>query len=114
MNVRFSGRRMSAAPPLRSKPVRDRDKIKSLIVVAAATLNSEKRGRSFTFRALIARMRALLERGRVLDPVDVRAALEEMGPYLTKTWRGWRWKRGPASSALRPGLVIGVKTEKRD
>lgn len=82
---------MCTAAPLRSRPVRDRDTIRSLIVVAAAMLDSERRGRSFTFRALIERMRDLLDRGLVLDPVDVQVALPEMGAFLTKTWLGWRW-----------------------
>jgi hypothetical protein len=91
MDVGTHDKRMSAAPPLKSRPVRDRDTIRSLIVVAAAMLDGERRGRSFTFRALIEKMRDLLERGRVLDPADVQAALPEMGAWLTRTWTGWRW-----------------------
>jgi hypothetical protein len=96
MDVGTHNKRMGAAPPLRSRPVRDRDTIRSLIVVAAAMLDSERCGRSFSFRALIDKMRDLLERGLVLDPADVQAALQEMGACLTRTWTGYRWNRGAA------------------
>jgi hypothetical protein len=86
-------RRMSAAPPTRSRAVDDRDAVMSLIVVAAAMLNGEKFGRSFTFDQLLRKMRDLLGHGQVLDVADVRAALPEMGFCLTRTWRGWRWER---------------------
>lgn len=86
-------RRMSAAPPTRSRVVYDRDTLMSLIVVAAAMLNAEKLGRPFAFDLLLRKMRDLLGRGQVLNVVDVRAALPKMGFCLTRTWRGWRWKR---------------------
>jgi hypothetical protein len=86
-------RRMSAAPPTRSRAVCDRDTLMSLIAVAAAMLNGEKLGRSFTFDQLLRKMRDLLGHGQVLNVVDVQAALPKMGICLTRTWRGWRWKR---------------------
>jgi hypothetical protein len=82
---------MGDAPPLRSEFVRDRDTIISLIVVAAALLGSELRGRAFTFEQLVKKMRELLGRNLVLDVVDVRAALPEMGYCLAKARGGWRW-----------------------
>ena len=85
--------RMSAAPPMRSRAVHDRDTLMSLIVIAAAMLNGEKLGGSFTFDQLLRKMRDLLGHGQVLDVADVRAALPEMGFCLTRTWRGWRWER---------------------
>jgi hypothetical protein len=94
-------RRMSAAPPMRSRAVHDRDTLMSLIVVAAAMLNGEKLGRSFTFDQLLRRMRDLLRSGQVLDVVDVQATLPEMGFCLTRTWRGWRWKRSCETVRLR-------------
>ena len=86
-------RRMSAAPPTRSQAVDDRDTLMSLIVIAAAMLNGEKLGGSFSFDQLLRKMRDLLGHGQVLDVADVRAALPEMGFCLTRTWRGWRWER---------------------
>lgn len=86
-------KRMSAAPPTRARAVHDRDTLMSLIVIAAAMLNGETLGRSFTFDQLLRKMRGLLSHGQVLDVADVRAALPEMGFCLTRTWRGWRWAR---------------------
>jgi hypothetical protein len=96
-----ANRRMSAAPPTRSRAVHDRDSLMSLIVVAAAMLNGEKLGRSFSFDQLLRRMRDLLRSGQVLDVVDVQAALPEMGFCLTRTWRGWRWKHSCETGRLR-------------
>lgn len=98
MDVKTHNKRMGSAP-LRSRPVHDRDTIKSLIVVAAAMLSSERGGRSFTFRALVDKMRDLLDHGWVLDPVDVEIALPEMGAFLTRTWIGWRWNPEPTYHA---------------
>jgi hypothetical protein len=100
MDVGIASKRMGARPPLKSRPVRDRDTIRSLIVVAAAMLDGERRGRSFTFSALIEKMRELLERGSVLDAVDVRATLPETGPHLTRTWTGYRWNRRAVYSTV--------------
>ena len=83
---------MGATPPARSKPVHNRDTVMSLIVVAAALLNSEMLGRTFTFEQLVKKMRELLGRNLVLDVGDVRAALPGMGHCLAKAWGGWRWK----------------------
>jgi hypothetical protein len=90
--MRPRGRRMGAARPARSRPVRNRDTVISLIVVAAALLDSEVRGRPFTFEQLVKRMRELLDRSLVLDVADVRAALPGMGYCLAKARGGWRWK----------------------
>ena len=83
---------MGAAPPARSRPVRNRDTVMSLIVVAAALLDSEVRGRVFTFEQLVKRMRELLGRDAVLDVVAVQTALPGMGYCLAKARGGWRWK----------------------
>jgi len=73
--------------------VRDRDTVASLIVVAAALLNSEMRGGAFTFEQLMKKMRELLGRNNlVLDVVDVRAALPGIAYCLARAWGGWRWK----------------------
>ena len=64
----------------------------SLIVVAAALLNSEMLGGTFTFEQLVKKMRELLGRNLVLDVVDVRSALPDMRHCLAKAWGGWRWK----------------------
>ena len=90
--MRPRGRRMGATPPARSSPVPNRDTVISLIVVAAALLDSEAPGRAFTFEQLVKRMRELLGRNKVLDVVAVQTALPGMGYCLAKARGGWRWK----------------------
>jgi hypothetical protein len=70
------------------------------IQAGARPRHGERRGRSFTFSALIEKMRELLERGSVLDAVDVRATLPETGPHLTRTWTGYRWNRRAVYSTV--------------
>jgi len=91
--MRPSPRRMGAAPPMRARSSQNRRTIPSLIVVAAALLDSELRGRAFTFEQLVKKMRELAGRDRAVDAVDVQAVLPDMGDCLAKSWRGWQWKR---------------------
>jgi hypothetical protein len=83
---------MGATAPTRPVFVRDRGTVVSLIVVAAALLDSEMRGGTFTFDQLVKKMRELLGRNRVLDVGDVRTTLPGMGYCLAQAWGGWRWK----------------------
>ena len=48
---------MGVLPPLRARPVRNLETIRSLIVVAAALLDAEVRGRAFTLEQLLKKMR---------------------------------------------------------
>jgi hypothetical protein len=91
--MRPSPRRMGAAPPIRARSLQNRRTIPSLIVVAAALLDSELRGRAFTFEQLVKKMRDLPGRDRAVDAVDVQAVLPDMGDCLAKSWSGWQWKR---------------------
>ena len=78
---------------MRARSRQDRRTIPSLIVVAAALLDSELRGRAFTFEQLMKKMRELAGRDRAVDAVDVQAVLPDMGDCLAKSWSGWQWKR---------------------
>ena len=91
--MRPTPRRMGAAPPMRARSLQNRRTIPSLIVVAAALLDSELRGRAFTFEQLVKKMRELAGRDRAVDAVDVQAVLPDMGDCLAKSWSGWQWKR---------------------
>jgi hypothetical protein len=91
--MRPSRRRMGAAPPMRSRSIPNRATITSLVIVAAALLDSELRGRAFTFEQLLKKMRELAGRDRALDAVDVQAILPDMGDCLANSWSGWQWKR---------------------
>jgi hypothetical protein len=90
-------RRMGVLPPLRSRPVRNVETIRSVIVVAAVLLDAEVRGGVFTLEQLLKKMRELLKPGRALAADDVRAVLPELGDCLAAVRDRWRWKhREPA------------------
>jgi hypothetical protein len=91
--TRPSQRRMGAAPAMRSTSVPNRGTIISLIVVAAALLDSELQGRCFTFEQLVNKMRELPGRDLGFDVVDVQAVLPGMGHCLAQSRDGWQWKR---------------------
>jgi len=90
LRTRQTGRGASLSP--RSELGTRRDTIISLIVVAAALLDSELRGGAFTFEQLVKKMRELLGH-RALDAVDVQAVLPDMSHYLARLRNGWQWKR---------------------
>ena len=90
-------RRMGALPPVRSRPVKNLETIKSLIVVAAVLLDAEVRGGAFTLEQLLKKMRELQRPGRTLAADDVRAVLPDLGHCLATVRDRWRWKhREPA------------------
>jgi hypothetical protein len=90
-------RRMGILPPLRARPVRNLETIRSLIVVAAALLDAEVLGGVFTLEQLLKKMRELLRPGRTLAADDVRAVLPDLADCLATARDGWRWKhREPA------------------
>lgn len=89
-------RRMGALPPVRSQPVRDVRTITSLVAVAAALLDSELRGGSFSLEQLMKKMRELLRPGQTLSADDVRAVLPGMGQRLAATRDRWRWRHDAA------------------
>jgi hypothetical protein len=70
----------------------NRHTITNLIVVAAAMLDSELWGGSFTFDQLVKKMRDLLGPDRSLDIEAVEAVLPDMGFCLAKSFGGWRWR----------------------
>jgi hypothetical protein len=89
--------RMGVLPPVRSRPVQNRETIRSLIVVAAVLLDAEVRGGVFTLEQLLKKMRELLRPGRTLAAGDVQAVLPELGHCLAAVRDRWRWKhRQPA------------------
>lgn len=83
---------MGVRPPVRSQPVQNRETITSLIVVAAALLDTELWDGIFTFEQLLKKMRDLLRPGQTLAADDVRAVLPDMG-YCLATMGGRWWKR---------------------
>jgi hypothetical protein len=85
-------RRMGVLPPVRSRPVRNVETIRSLIVVAAVLLDAEVRGGVFTLEQLLKKMRELLRPGRTLAAGDVQAVLPELGHCLATVRDRWRWK----------------------
>ena len=95
--IRPRERRMGVRPPVRSQPVQNRETITSLIVVAAALLDTELWGGVFTFEQLMKKMRELLRPGQTLATDDVRAVLPAMG-YCLATAGDWGWwkRRVPA------------------
>src|SRR5262245_31419646 len=96
--TRPAGRRLGALPPVRPRSVDNPAHLASLIVVAAALLDSQAKGVPFTFDQLVKKMRELLGRQGNLDIVGVQAMLPSMGHCLAPVRGGWRWKghRGPA------------------
>ncbi len=84
---------MGVRPPTRSRPVENRETIRSLVVVAAVLLDADARGRFFTLEQLLRKMRELLGPGRTLTAGDVQAVLPGMGDCLAMARDQWRWKR---------------------
>jgi hypothetical protein len=87
---------MGVRPPVRSQPVQNRETITSMIVVAAALLDSERLGGIFTFGQLMKKMRELLRPGQTLAVDDVRAVLPDMGYCLGTVGGRWWKRRAPA------------------
>ena len=92
-DVQSDNRRMSVRPPMRSRPVQNRETITSLIVVAAMLLSADVGGGAFTFGQLLKKMRELLRPGQILAADDVRALLPGLGHCVVPTLGRWRWKR---------------------
>jgi hypothetical protein len=86
-------RRMSVRPPMHSRPVRNRETITSLIVVAAMLLSADRGGAAFTLEQLLTKMRELLRPGQILAADDVRSLLPGLEHCLVPALGRWRWKR---------------------
>lgn len=84
---------MGATPPVRAAVVRDPRTIGSLIVVAAALLDSEGGGRVVTLEQLIKKMHELRGGKLVFDMADVQAVLPTLSHCLCRTRAGWYWRR---------------------
>jgi hypothetical protein len=95
--ARRAGRRLGALPPVRPRSVDNPARLASLIVVAAALLDSETKGAIFTFDQLVNKMREVLGRPGDIDIVGVQAMLPHLSYCLASARSGWRWKshRGP-------------------
>jgi len=98
--ARPAGRRMGSRPPGRPRPVDNPAKLASLIVVAAALLDSEARGAVFTFDQLVKKMRELLGRDGDLELAAIQAVLPSLIHVLVPARHGWRWKGRSGSTLL--------------